>query len=154
MAEWFSATIGNLKKAKDSTDKIRGNDALDSGVKESVANIWEALLDLQSSLYLAKEENDKLARAVDTHENWKDLAQNYEITNTGGGSIVYFSSDPINHYACPRCFETKERHILQASLGRYNRHRCPKCEAEFQVDPPPSYPTQRVVSSGPSRRTR
>ena len=103
-------------------------------VLEKMGNVQDLVYSLRDDLMKCQEENFKLKTDAQARDEWSERAKRYELTRTEGGAIVYRSSSPPLHFACPTCFEKKQVGILQPWCSVSGNYHCPACSAEYSVD--------------------
>jgi hypothetical protein len=136
----ISAAYSGLKFAKDSLTtivktKIDNDTQLAiTGILERLGQAQDVLFELRDKLANLQNENHQLKDELQQIQGWNKTAENYELTKTPGGAVVYkYTSTPV-HHICPSCFEKKEIHILQDRKVATGIHDCPNCKASFPID--------------------
>src|SRR5262245_45986914 len=123
-------TIGDIAafflKAKISAD-----------VREKAIELQTTIIALQNSIMGAQAqnqqlmaENERLKQELARAENWEAEAAKYKLLQPLSGSFVYaLNDDQLTtqpyHWLCPRCFQNKQKFILQKNGREYT---CPACK--------------------------
>jgi DNA-directed RNA polymerase subunit M/transcription elongation factor TFIIS len=120
------------KGLKDINDRVALNAA--------VIELQEKILSAQESAAAAREKMRDLEETVLSLQDWRQTSDRYRLVNYGGSTFAYeivpeqANGEPI-HRACPTCFESKRRSVLQFQF-KDNTHRdfykCPSCAGEFR----------------------
>jgi transposase-like protein len=102
---------------------------------QKLGDAQDTLFALRDELFSLQEANNKLKLQLAEATAWQARVDQYELTRTAGGAIVYrFKAEP-EHYACPSCFNAKAIHILQPNRTSSGKYRCTGCTSEFPVEP-------------------
>lgn len=118
----------DAKASESAKDKV-------AAIKDQLGGVQDTLFTLRETLGSLQDENDRLRTELAEVESWSKRAAQYELTQAGGGAFVYRFIGQPQHFACPRCFESKEIHILQPTKHYSGQFPCPKCEKTFPVEP-------------------
>ncbi|NXZ86389.1 hypothetical protein HZI30_05490 [Serratia fonticola] len=147
-----------LKVIKDSRDQ-----AIISG---AIGDLHSKITELQmlnaelSGLYQAERDiAGQLREEKRKIEMFIVQAENYELHNTEGGSVVYRSKPSTDgvvesHNLCAHCFGDHKISILQPSVETiksmgYFVHQCPRCKNEYRMG---KVPTLEPINVPTSRR--
>ncbi len=103
------------------------------GLKETIMELREAVLNVKDELLKLREENQSLKETLLARDEWKSRSEAYVLTLMPGGATVYRSEGPPEHFACPRCFESRQIQILQDRRNRAGSYQCPGCNYSFLV---------------------
>lgn len=108
---------------------------------DKLGDAQDTLFAMREELFRLQESNSALKQQIAEAESWQVKADQYELTKTVGGAVVYrFKGEP-EHYACPSCFNSKTIHILQTNRTLRGEYRCTGCSSEFPIEarqaPPP-----------------
>jgi len=114
---------------------------VEAAAKEEINEALEKLGAFQDSLFYLREElsklqaeNYELKEKLKTAEDWNAKLNQYELKETAGGAVVYWSKGEPRHYICPNCMNKKEIQILQGRKGSMSGDlNCPGCNKEFPV---------------------
>lgn len=113
-------------------------------VMEKLGQAQDTLFELREELFKLQEANNALREELATAKGWQARVEQYQLTQTPGGAVVYESKGMPKHFACPSCFNKKEIHILQDNRTASGKYRCTGCESEYPIQPqkkpPPSPP--------------
>lgn len=140
------AAITGIKFAKDSLQaalgyKIEKETQIQmTAVLEKLGTALDTLFELREELFRLQSENDRLRQDLAARDEWNALKAQYRLSETPGGAVVYESSGPPKHYACPVCFAKGSAQILQDRRVMAGVFDCPNCKAEFPVNPRKSVP--------------
>lgn len=121
---------------------------VDAAVKQKAIESQSAIIDLQSTLMgLQSEyqsllrEKDEVERRLIEIEDWKSEALKYELKQVSTGAFVYVlkhdeDSATPTHWLCPRCYEERQKSILQRAgyiqhLGY--KYFCLRCKGDIWV---------------------
>jgi predicted RNA-binding Zn-ribbon protein involved in translation (DUF1610 family) len=103
----------------------------------AVADINAKLMQANSVALSAQSEQSALASRVvslekqlSTYDNWERTAATYELKDVASGVYVYVSIKGVRHWACPKCFQERKRHVLQRQYPPC--YKCPDCEMEIE----------------------
>jgi len=120
--------LTNLKIETETLDKI--NDAV-----KKVGDAQDALFSLREELFRLQEENNSLKQQVSDAETWNKKLDDYTLTKTNGGAVVYkFNGEPL-HYLCPSCVAKHELHFLQDDSSQYSGlSECPNCNTRYSIE--------------------
>ena len=102
------------------------------------------MFQLREELFRLQDENKNLKQRINEQDEWNKRIENYELTKTAGGAIVYKSKEGTEHYICPSCKEKREIHILQDNRTQSGKFRCVNCNAEFPINPRNQMATPQV----------
>lgn len=104
-------------------------------IQEKLGGTQDALFGLREELFKLQEANNKLNKELESAKSWQSKADQYELTKTSGGAVIYkFKGNP-EHFACPSCFNSNQVHILQNNRTNSGKYRCTGCNNEFPVEP-------------------
>ena len=136
-----SATYDGIKAAKDIIGSLLET-KIDIGVKTKIIEIQNKLGETQDTLFGLREElfklqeaNNKLNKELENAQSWQTKADQYELTKTNGGAVIYIFKGQPEHFACPSCFNSKQVHILQTNRTYSGKYRCTGCNNEFPIEP-------------------
>lgn len=139
------ATVGaaytGLKFAKDSLQmalgyKIEKETRLQiTAALEKLGTAQDTLFELREELFRLQSENDRLRQDLAACDEWNAVKAQYRLSETPGGAVVYESSGPPKHYACPVCFAKGSAQILQDRRVTAGVFDCPNCKVAFPVNP-------------------
>lgn len=99
---------------------------IDAEVEAKAAELNNAVLSLQGTLFSLQSQNQELLKEKDRLEselvkmaNWDKEAQRYQLHELCSGVFVYaLKEDPDNaeppHYLCPNCYQEHRKSILQS----------------------------------------
>ena len=103
-------------------------------IQNKLGETQDTLFGLREELFKLQEANNKLNRELENAQSWQAKSDQYELTKTNGGAVVYiFKSEP-EHFACPSCFNSKQVHILQTNRTISGKYRCTGCNSEFPIE--------------------
>jgi hypothetical protein len=131
----FGAATAAVTLTKDIL-KTAVNEKIDSEAKIKVQEAREKLNEIQDVIYTLK---DELFRLQDVNRDLKlkleesKSLQNYEITATDGGAVVYRFKNAPEHFACPTCYSEGSIQILQDANSMAKNHNCTKCKSSFYI---------------------
>lgn len=159
----ISGAVGGLKAA---LDIAKGLNATAGAVAINDAKIalQSAILDAQGALLAAQETQtanlkriDELEAKIVEFETWEREKQRYELREISRGVFTYVlkadaqSGEPV-HCICARCYEHRERSILQSDGGSWGTATltCPACKAEIRaIEKSPNFPFEPSPPSMP-----
>ena len=125
--------------------------------KEKINEVMSKLGEAQDTLFTMREElfrlqsdNKELKDKYSEIENWLKKSEQYTLTKTTGGAVVYKFNDEPEHFACPSCIEKKTIQILQDNRTMSGKYRCVGCESEYPINPRTKQPPIKMPS--PYRR--
>jgi hypothetical protein len=163
MSQEILTLIASVKAA---VDIARGMKALSDEVdsKEKASKLYDAIIEIQSQALSLQaqyqellESNKNLTNELMEVQKWNQVESSYELTKLSNGVFVYsykVSNQNIEpaHYACPKCFQSKKKSILQPlrRIGNNTVHKCPECKDSFHIPlpadtPPEQSPTMRMT---------
>lgn len=100
-----------------------------------LGNVQDTLFSMREEMFALQDENKNIKAQLAEVEAWQAKAEQYELTKTPGGAVVYrFKGEP-EHFACPSCFGSKQIHILQTTRTLSGRYHCTGCRSGFPVEP-------------------
>jgi hypothetical protein len=102
---------------------------------EKLGTTQDSLFELREELFRLQSENDGLRQDIAAHDEWNAVKAQYRLTEMAGGAVVYESSGPPKHYACPACFASRAVQILQDRRVMSGNFDCPSCKATYPVSP-------------------
>jgi hypothetical protein len=92
--------------------------------------------------------NKQLHEELAAAQSWEKIANQYQITKTEGGAVVYKSNTETEHYICPSCYGLKQIHPLQDKRDYWGMFYCPGCKAEYPIKPKRTNKQKPPESSG------
>jgi hypothetical protein len=114
----------------------------DVKTKQAIADILDALLDVQAKLSAAQSQYEalaevkrKLEQKIVEYEKWDTEAARYKLQEIAKGIFVYVlqpdqaKGEPI-HWLCPGCFQQHQKSILQKPGVDYLNYKCHRCAFE------------------------
>ena len=129
-----------LKAVKDIlTGAIEAKDDVDAKAKILEAQIrlgeiQDTLFGLREQLSELQDQKRQLQEQLVAAQAWNEKLNQYELTKTVGGAIVYnYKGDP-KHFACPTCINKQEIQILQDNRTMSGKYRCTGCANEFPIE--------------------
>ncbi len=138
MASEIAAGLGAFKAMFDLAKGLK--DISDATARNAVAiELQEGILTAQAQQAALVERVGELEAKVARFETWDAQKQRYELTDLGGGTFAYALKKGVEppepeHRICPRCYENRQRSILQfqhQSAMRQDEFRCPACENSY-----------------------
>ncbi len=142
-----SATIAGLKFAKDTLQVMLGL-KVEASTQAAVVDAMSKLVAAQETILRLQAETDELRRNLNARDDWDSRKARYSLTKTVGGAIVYESTFPMHHFACPACFEKHEVQILQDCGGVGGTFQCSACKVFYPIRAPQPIRVERATSSG------
>ncbi|MER9191221.1 hypothetical protein [Mesorhizobium australicum] len=111
-----------VKGLKDTDDRVKLNSA--------VIDLQEQIITAQEGAGAARDKIREMEATIAAHEDWNKIADLYQLKDFGDGTFAYeltpgVSNEPL-HLACPNCFQSRKRSILQffdTYVGR-RRYEC------------------------------
>jgi hypothetical protein len=143
----ITAAYNSLKFGKDllSTMAEAKVDIASQGkVLEALAKlgqVQDTLFELREELFRLQSDNESLRKKLGEVEGWGSNLNEYDLTKTNGGAVVYVSKGEPQHFLCPSCIATHQIQILQDNRTSSGKFRCPGCKNEFPVNPRKEHPT-------------
>jgi len=137
-----TAVIQSLRSAKDlfgAALDLKVDAEVRTKIFSALNMVGEAqdhLRDLREEMFQLQQKNHDLTVKLREADDWKNLANGYELVTTKGGAVVYqFVGNP-QHYACPSCFNAKHLHFLQTNRTLSGKYRCTNkdCGAEYPIE--------------------
>lgn len=139
--------INSVKLASDSVGFIRKmfDGYVDGLSKEMVAelqqqanqkviDIQQALLDIQARSLELQEENKQLKESLRKHDEINNRLEDYTLTGTEGGAVVFVRNLEPKTYVCPTCVETSNQvHMLQFNGNHLKLYKCKNCDSEYKI---------------------
>lgn len=127
-----SNSNGAFELVKNFREAYKRGDISEREVGDRLSEIYEKLLDTQTSVFAVKQEVDKLRSQLVSLNEFDLKATNYSLTKTPGGALVYAlkNSDQTGeppHFLCPTCYHDRKFSILQPQTAIH--HRCNTCGA-------------------------
>jgi hypothetical protein len=116
---------------------------------EKLGATQDSLFELREELFRLQSENDRLRQEVAARDEWNAAKAQYRLSEMAGGAVVYESSGPPKHYACPACFASHAVQILQDRRVIGGVFDCPSCKTVYPVNP-----RQSISISGGGARGR
>ena len=125
----------------------------------ALSKVNQDLMNAQTAALKSLDEQMKLTQKVHELEEqlaaaarWEVVSQQYKLREIVPEVFVYEyvrtsgDSDPL-HFACPNCFERRERSILQLAnaMEQGKRYRCPQCQTEIYARNPDYKPPRMPV---------
>ena len=148
-----SAAYTGLKFAKDALQVALGY-KIETETRTQITTALEklgatqdTLFELRDELFRLQSENDRLRQELVARDEWNAVKAQYQLGEMAGGAIVYESSGPPKHYACPACFAKRVVQILQNRRRISGYFDCPSCKTAYPVNK--SIP----LSGGTARRS-
>lgn len=138
MASEFIALIQGLKALKEIGQAISDKEKA-SAVVSAITNLQSDLLTAQNIALDGQQERGRLAdenralkETIARFADWEAIRRAYALREVGQGIYLYVfvGADHPKHFACPHCFERRERSILQYS-PRASAYLCPSCQITF-----------------------
>lgn len=143
------ATVGTVMsgiKATGQLAKKAFDSAVDNKAKESLREIMDHLMGVQSStLELQSEmselmaENDRLKREAANTDEWTSFAKDFELVDMAGG-WVYARKDKTGPWYCQTCFDKKIKSVLQPDEPGSTYFKCKDCGFDMLSKPNPRFP--------------
>lgn len=115
---------------------------------EKLGRAQDTLFELREELFKLQELNNSLKEELATAKGWQARADQYQLTGTPGGGVVYEFKGTPKHFACPSCFNKKEVHILQDNRTFSGKYRCTGCTSEYPIQPQKRTPPPPPRSGG------
>ena len=94
----------------------------------------DTLFGLREELFKLQSDNSQLKQELTKAQSWQAKVDQYELTKTNGGAVVYRFKGQPEHFACPSCFNSNQIHILQTNRTISGKYRCTGCNNEFPID--------------------
>lgn len=114
----------------DAAAKAQVQEALDR-----LGHAQETMYSLRDELLGLQEDNRAIREQLKDAKDWQNKADQYGLSATAGGAVVYKFSGLPEHYVCPSCFNSKkEIHILQTNRTLSGKYRCTGCGSEFPIE--------------------
>ncbi|RVT47436.1 hypothetical protein [Rubrivivax albus] len=110
-----------------------------------LGDVQDALFVLREKLSELQQERDELRSQLVDIQAWKAREQQYSLSSTVGGAVVYQFIGSPDHFACPSCFNRREVHILQDNHNMSGTFRCPGCQENFPVKQSRKIPSGRTI---------
>jgi len=123
-------------------------------VMGKLSDAANALYEMRDELFRLQAENEKLKRETEKRLAFDTRRDQYEITKTAGGAVVWAFKGEPEHYACPNCMNDDRIQILQDNRTLRGKYRCTAkdCGAEFPINaatkPPPLPPINYPKGGG------
>lgn len=132
------AGLGALKTAFDLAKGLK--DISDAANRNAaVIELQERILTAQQAQSALLEQIGALEAKVAGFEKWEAEKERYSLTDFGGGTFAYSlkaeaaKGEPY-HRICPKCYEQRQKGILQFRLKtshKQDRYQCSACKSEF-----------------------
>ena len=113
---------------------------VDVDAKAKIIDALTKVGEIQDNLFMLREElsslqdrNSRLSGENEKLNQWNAKTDNYELTETEGGAVVYRFKGTPSHYICPSCYNKAEIQILQDNRTMSGKYRCTACKAEFPI---------------------
>lgn len=133
----LAATISSIKAIGDIAAFFL-NSTISVEVRQKAIELQTIIITLQNSIMSVQAqnqeltaENGQLKQQLASAEKWEEEATRYRLMEVLSGTFVYAlhfnwsrKGEPI-HWLCARCFQNKEKSILQKSGRQYA---CPICK--------------------------
>ena len=139
--EMASEIVAGLGAFKAMFDLAKGlKDISDATARNAVAiELQEGILTVQAQQAALVKRVGELEAEVGRFETWETEKQRYELTDFGGGTFAYALKKGVEppepeHRICPRCYENRQRSILQfqhQTATRRDVFQCPACEISY-----------------------
>jgi hypothetical protein len=142
----IGAAYTGLKFAKDALQTALGlkieaeTRAKITASLEKLGEAQDTLFALREELFRLQSENDHLRQDIAARDEWNAVKTQYRLSEIAGGAVVYESSGPPKHYACPACFASRTVQILQNRRVASGNFECPGCKTAYAVNPRQSLP--------------
>jgi predicted RNA-binding Zn-ribbon protein involved in translation (DUF1610 family) len=104
-------------------------------IQNKLGETQDTLFGLREELFKLQEANYKLNKELESIQSWQAKVDQYELSKTNGGAVVYKFKGQPEHFACPSCFNSKQVHILQTNRTFSGKYRCTGCGNEFPIEP-------------------
>lgn len=104
-------------------------------IQNKLGETQDTLFGLREELFKLQEANYKLNKELESIQSWQAKVDQYELSKTNGGAVVYKFKGQPEHFACPSCFNSKQVHILQTNRTFSGKYRCTGCDNEFPIEP-------------------
>ena len=137
----ITAAYTGLKFAKDALQtalgyKIENETRVQiSAALEKLGTAQDTLFELREELFRLQTENDRLRQELKSHPHSETQKAPYQLQETARGAVVYVSTGPPRHYACPSCFANRTIQILQDRRVVGGVFDCPGCKTAYPVNP-------------------
>lgn len=137
----ISAGLGSLKAAFDITKGLNAAN-VQANVNEVKIELQQRIIEAQGSLSAANDAQTASARKIEQLEHeivrlkdWSAEKQNYELADTGQGSLAYKFKEGMqppqpDHWICPQCYGDGKKSILKHEIlpvGRTQTLVCTRC---------------------------
>lgn len=100
-----------------------------------LGEVQDTLFSLREQLFQLQEERNQLKSELAAAQAWQSKLDQYELTKTSGGAVVYrHKAEPV-HFACPSCVNKQQIQILQDNRTISGKYRCTGCNSEFPIEP-------------------
>ena len=127
MISEIPAVVATLKTAKDFAKAVIDS-KVSAALREqaiefqfAIMDVQTAILDIQTKYQLLLQEKDALKQKLIDLEQWGTDAAKYELKELGAGVFAYAfqpdeGSTTPSHWLCAKCYQDKEKSILQKGL--------------------------------------
>lgn len=107
----------------------------EAAVNAAIIDLQRHTVDAQRGLSASLETIGELEKEIVRLKDWSAEKQNYELADTGQGSLAYKLKDGVEppqpaHYICPQCYEDGKKSILKHEalpIGRADTLVCTRC---------------------------
>ena len=137
MIEYLSAqTFGEIVKI------LKGaiDDKKDARLLEARAELLGKIIDVQANYMALRQEYEDLLREKRENDEWEEERKHYQLKEIRAGAFVYARKPETDeggneYYACPNCFDQKEKSVLQAARGdqRTKHLVCHRCGLDINL---------------------
>ena len=105
-----------------------------------LGTVQDTLFELREELFRLQSNNEELRKQNAQYESWEKQKEQYTLTKTAGGALVYMYKGEPEHFTCPSCVSQHQLQILQDNRSMTGKFTCPGCKNEFPINPSMSYP--------------
>lgn len=151
----ITQALAALTTAKDFTKAVMGS-KIDAALREqaiqfqfSIIEAQSAMMEMQSKYQALLQEKDGLKQQLVDLEQWNTESAKYELTEISPHVFAYAlkpdeSSTAPKHWLCAKCYEDKQKSIIQKGIPTPmgDMYSCGRCEAQIFVQP--VRPTRRI----------
>ena len=130
-----------MGSAKAALDILKGVQSLqtEAAKNQAVIDIQRHVIETQQGLTVSLKRIDELEAEIVHLKDWSSEKQNYELADTGQGSLAYHRKEGLEppeppHWICPQCYEDGKKSILKHEalpIGRCDTLVCTRCDYDI-----------------------
>lgn len=140
--------FGIAKSIKDFSNDAKLEGAL-SELRSRLIDAQKSVLDAQAQMQEIYAHTSKVEGQLAEYRNWEKEAAKYKLAEPFPGTFVYaFTEGELGikepmHYLCPKCFNQRQKSILQDGGLHGFARKCNECDISYRFKLPPESEPRR-----------